>query len=177
MPVLALDGVSSGSPNMSEGVSTETQTPGVSAVPCTGSSSSSVVGSRPALQFVFETMHTDVLYDGKTCVEVAEVIMDSGATKHAFNSKEMFVPQSILPYVGERGETLFVHTGKGQVVIEGVGTVRFYGENGQLAESKSCLHVPLLDVNVVSLSELTANGGGVHMISNSGGVLASCVCD
>jgi hypothetical protein len=76
---------------------TEAQTPGVRAVPCAGSRSSSVVGSRPALQFVFATMHTDVLYDGKTCVEVAEVSMDSGATKHAFNRKEMFVPQLILP--------------------------------------------------------------------------------
>jgi hypothetical protein len=113
-----------------ESISTEGQTPGVSAVPCAGSSSSSVVGSRPALQFVFATMHTDVLYDGKTCVDVAEVIMDCGATKHAFNRKEMFVPQSILPCVGERGETLFVHSGKGQVVIEGVGTVRLYAENG-----------------------------------------------
>jgi hypothetical protein len=77
-------------------------------------------------------MHTDVLYDGRTCVEVAEVIMDSGATNHAFNSKEMFVPQSNQPYVGERGEALYVHTGKGQVVIEGVGTVRLYGENGDI---------------------------------------------
>jgi hypothetical protein len=75
------------------------------------SSSSSGVGSRPALQLVFATMHTDVLCDGKTCVEIAEVIMDSGATKHAFNGKEMFVPQTILPYVGEREETLFVHNG------------------------------------------------------------------
>jgi hypothetical protein len=74
------DSVSSGSPHMSESMVTDAQTPGVCAVPCTGSSSSSVIGSRPALQFVFATMHTDVLYDGNTCVEVADVIMDSGAT-------------------------------------------------------------------------------------------------
>jgi hypothetical protein len=92
--------------------------------------------------------------------------MDSGATKHAFNSKEMFVPQSIQPYAGERGEALYVHTGKGQVVIEGVGTVRFYGANGKLVELNSCLFVPRLDVNFMSLSEVTANGGEVHMTGN-----------
>jgi hypothetical protein len=56
----------------------------------------------------------------------------------------MFVPQSIQPYVGKRGEALYVHTGKGQVVIEGDGTVRFYGENGKLVELNSCLFVPRL---------------------------------
>jgi hypothetical protein len=99
-------------------VTTEALTPGVCTVPCVGSSGAFIDGSSLALQIVFATMHTDVLYDGRTCVEVAEGIMDSGATKHAVNTKEMFMPQSIQPYVGERRETLYAHTGEGQAVIE-----------------------------------------------------------
>jgi hypothetical protein len=54
------DSASSGSPHMSDSMAAEAQSPGVSAMPCTGSSRSSVIGCRPALQFVFATMHTAV---------------------------------------------------------------------------------------------------------------------
>jgi hypothetical protein len=47
-------------------------------------------------------------------------------------------------------------------VIGRVGAARFYGENGKLVELNSCLYVPLVDVNVMSLSEVSANGGEVH---------------
>jgi hypothetical protein len=50
--------------------------------------------------------------------------------------------------------------------MEGVGTVRFYGENEKLVELNYCPYVPLLDVNVMYLAEVSANGGEVYAIGN-----------
>lgn len=59
---------------------------------------------------------------------------------------------------------MFVNVANGKsVLIAGIGTVRFHGENGKLVELNECLFVPQLECNVISLSAVTAKGGVVVM--------------
>uniref|UniRef100_A0AAV1V986 CCHC-type domain-containing protein n=1 Tax=Peronospora matthiolae TaxID=2874970 RepID=A0AAV1V986_9STRA len=102
--------------------------------------------SRPGDEFVFSAS------SDKT-ISSSTWLLDSGASRHMTDDKREFVEYEdlITPIC------ITVANGQ-QLKAQGTGTVRFVLENGRTVKLTEVLHVPGLDMKLVSVTALTARG-------------------